>query len=868
MTQEKACALAPGISPVIARKGAKPFAAPEAHCPKNSEDPFCDTIDIAPQGTDACFISNDHIRAAQKRADAASTNPGTTRDPWDGKKVPKYFDRIDSHLHLTPEEKSTLQKNGFVALDRLPYTNYAHAFHDVFQEELPLYVGVDPILHALFRATDVSLELAEKKRLVPALGKMLDKLQKRLASSQNLYDETTRKDLDVYIGVALRLNKNWSSDTTSFSVFGQDALIENLREVVSRSGGLVPVEIFGRSRIIDISQYAARGHYANMDIKIDFEAYFRAMTWLTRFEWNLVSRDSRSSHPEAAPDKRETPREARNALALADLFRQSGALTELATFEEVYSAFGGNREDVGIPQLLEIMDRNHIRPNDPDAPEKLKLALGTHFKRTARTHFMPQGVKDLPVISTVIGARISADLSPLEKLAHDAVPNRFDIGAADVGFVLGHDRAKKHLESEIKKYPELEQALVASRQTLAQRAQIDTSIQGTYLQTIVSLSQTPVGQTPSFMQKEAYADFRLSSALVGYGQLRHTFVLLSGQGYDAYGCAIPEAYVEPLAPFYAASLRHVERLQKISGGSFSSLSRVLKTLSNITSTELARGLPTKDQSSWLGMVAEFVPEGGYADSGEPPKWTGWYFDMFEDREQGASKSADFIADYFTLTNAGQVAYIGANGPRLGVFVVDSGGEPRAFVGPIAHGYEVKAPLPERLDDAAARTTTNKQSLFRESFAVKPQPEPHVGLGFTLYACYPDGKLEMRVLAASDKPAGPVTINLLDHHADPLASPLTRDIQDEIVVFPFRFPEVLEEKPDPSRRPEEEHFAPRKIRYLVEAMHLRIENLAHSGQGQGAYDWFTSPSVFWGKGNDENLPRRETGAVNAFVIGGN
>jgi hypothetical protein len=34
-----------------------------------------------------------------------------------------------------------------------------------------------------------------------------------------------------------------------------------------------------------------------------------------------------------------------------------------------------------------------------------------------------------------------------------------------------------------------------------------------------------------------------------------------------------------------------------------------------------------------------------------------------------------------------VSYVGADEPRLGVFVVDAGGEPRVVVGPVAHAYE-------------------------------------------------------------------------------------------------------------------------------------------------------------------------------------
>ena len=77
--------------------------------------------------------------------------------------------------------------------------------------------------------------------------------------------------------------------------------------------------------------------------------------------------------------------------------------------------------------------------------------------------------------------------------------------------------------------------------------------------------------------------------------------------------------------------------------------------------------------------------------------------MFDDREHGASRSGAFIADYFTLTNAGQVAYLGAEGPRLAVYVVDVGGAPRAMVGPVPKGYEAHSPIESRLDDEQARS---------------------------------------------------------------------------------------------------------------------------------------------------------------------
>jgi hypothetical protein len=67
-------------------------------------------------------------------------------------------------------------------------------------------------------------------------------------------------------------------------------------------------------------------------------------------------------------------------------------------------------------------------------------------------------------------------------------------------------------------------------------------------------------------------------------------------------------------------------------------------------------------------------------------------------ERKSSRTSAFVADYFTLTNAAKVKYLGADGPRLGVFVVDAGGEPRAMVGPVAKGYEAETAIEHRLDD--------------------------------------------------------------------------------------------------------------------------------------------------------------------------
>lgn len=845
-----ACALA--VSVRVSLGGARPFAPRYPHCPDGNG--FCDSIDAPPDPKDACFIANANIARAERegRASAARLVPGTAA-PWDGAAPPRYFDRVDAHFHLTRAEEDKLRANGFVVLDRLAYADYASAFHDVFQEELPLWVGLDPAFHAVYRATERVLERIETTRLKPALASILKKLRAGLAVAKTRLPVDTAADLDLYLGVALGLADPGRADRPGLSVLGHDDDVRALLSV-ARSGEMTDpergIELFGRARVVDFSQLVPRGHYvpSPMDPSADLSAYFQAMMWLSRLELNLVSRSCRSSQPGTVPNPDETPREARDALALAELAQASGALSEIALFEEIYGTFAGKREDVSIPALLALEARGRFSASSPDAPARLKATLGESFQRTARTHFMPEGVKVLPAIATLFGPRIVPDVAPLTRLVHDRMPGRFELGSADVAYVLGHDRAKAHLATDLAKFPALAGALDGARAELATGAG-GRDVYSAWLRAILAASAEPVGTVPSFFTKDAYRDRRIESALVGFGQLRHTFVLLAAQGYDAYGCEIPDAYVEPVLPAWEALLAYVRTLRKVTKG-FAGLERVLTMLRDIAASESTGAELSEAQRRWLGMVAEHVPNGGYVDTGEPPKWTGWWFDMFEDREFGAARTSAFVADTFTLTNAGKVKYIGADGPRLGVFIVDVGGLPRAMVGPVAKGYETESPIAARLDDERALVDAHKSAPWRASFAVPASAPPPIGLHGDVVDCSEDGgPVEKRVVVRADRPVGKVSVTLLDHHGDPLGAAGTVDVDGAWKAIAFALPASFASAP-----------------YGVEALHVRVHDLAASGVGQGPFDAVSSPSVFaWKEAPSELLPVRWKG-VTEFAFG--
>jgi len=815
------CKLAPGAAGETVA-ALHPFTPVDPQC--EGEDHFCDQVEHPPDRRDACFVANSNIRRAERDALSSKSRPALQSSPWDGRSKPAMLDRVDAHLHLTDDEQALLAKQGFVVLDRLPYDSYATAYHDVFQQQLPVFVSIDSVLHSVFQANGSILQDIETNRLQPKLGHMLDRLRATLAKSQGNYDATTRHDLDVYLAVPRRLVPDVKADGTviqpaeKLTVFGDpadEALAESLVEKAASGQELEAVELFGRSRMIDFSQYTARGHYTGGRYGVTLVQYFEAMMWLSRLELNLVSRSCRSSQPGESPDPSETPREARDAIALADLVERSGELGDLRAFEDVYSVFAGGRQDVSVVDMLALAKGAGLTAKDPAAPEKLRAAIGERFQRTARTHFMPEGSPVLPAIMTLFGPRIVPDVAPLTRLVHDSVPERRVLGAADVAFVLGHDRAKASLAKDLATFPSLGPALDGARAELRKGAAGKKDLYGLWLTAVMRLAEPAQGAEPSFMKTDAYADYRINSALVGFGQIRHNYVLLAGQGYDAYGCEIPDGYVEPALGTYDALLAYVRAARAVTTTNtdyFRRVEQVITMLRSIVVTELSGAPLAEAQKRWLGMVAEYIPVGGWGgDSGQPPKWTGWYFDLFPDRHIGAEMSADFIADYFTLTNAGQVRYLGAETPRLGVFIVDVNGEARAMVGPAAKGYELATPIGPRLDDEKAREAKDKSAGWQGYMAPALAPDKTPKLAVDDAACGPF----RRVVVTSPVSVGDVTVTLLDHHGDPVSTPVTRPVGPAGAVFDVRGGDG---------------GAP-----SADAVHVQVHDLATAGLGHGRYD---------------------------------
>lgn len=732
------------------------------------------------QSKDLCETADENLARAEA-AIVADAKGGAIAPAqrWDGKAAPANLDKVVRRLALSKAEREMLAKNRFVVLARDERTSYAWAYHDVYQSELPIYVSADAILHAVYASNDALIADIEHGLRAP-LATALSAMHCALASAS--YPPEIARDVDVYLTVARSL----LADGEVASVHGTDAEARALVASAKAAKGMQKLELFGRERLVDWSQYEPRGHYADKkeegvsSSRPSLEPFFRASMWLSRLEMNLVSRSSRSSLL-GAPDPRETPREAIVALAISDLVERAHVAAEIERLDQAWALLGGRREDVSVADLAKLRAKAGIGAIELGAFEKLKAAIGNDFQRTARLHPMPEGSHVLPAIMTLLGPRVVADTAAFRPLVHSQVNERYLVHAGDVATVLGLDRGKVHLKGELAEHPELGRHLDVAKKTLdASLAKDAGDLYGAWLGALRGVATKPKGTLPSFMETEAYDDLRMNTIVAGYGQLRHNYVLIAGQSYDEGGCVIPDGFVEPLPDVYERIGAYAARGAKVMKaldpkdelhalGYFAELGKVARVLATIARHELEGRALTTEEKRWLSMVTEMSPGG----TGHAPTYTGWYFDLFRGRADEALAETSFVADYHTSAFKGKVVYAGAERPRLGVFVVDSGGPPRTMVGPVANAYELVGDLDKRFSDETVKEAPGKVRPWAASYTAPSAKDRPIAASLSSGEDENGKKKPLTVTLLSTEDLGDVVVELLDHHGNVVVSSTRR-----------------------------------------------------------------------------------------------
>ena len=764
-----AAGLFASCSPVTQRAPVEPTPTEPTRAPNAPPSTAAPEEVAAPIEADACTLPDDAVEGAVATVlDEAhgAPRPAVSAPPWDRTSTPKYFERVVAELGLTAPERDVLFRNGFVVPERLSLGNYGFALHEIHRRELPLYLSADAVLHALFGAHEQRLA-AHEVALDATLREALEKMHAALPVAAAAYAPEVAADVDLYLDVARSLG----GDTTD-GYFGMAAEATRLTQAAERATGVETVVLFGRPRVVDWSAYRPRGHYADYG----HETYFRMFTWLSHLAWNVVSRGGRSSAPD--PDPRETPREAAVALALADLAGRAGVLAEVVDVAQGLAALVGPGDGVPLTELARVAALVPDLRDVHGAAATLRREVGDRFQRSFAYQPMPWLSGDLPAIASFLPEGTTADGPALAYLSRAGTPWTRLVRAPELAVALGNDRALAYLDAT----DGLDTLALDARRRLRSAAP-RSDLYATWLDAVRALGDRAPGVEPSFMATPAFGDARLASTLVAYGQLRHAYVLYAAQAYDYAGCEIPDAWVEPALPVYDALLAYAasasaasERLWGQDERDFDrSFADIVGALRAIAVDELAGRALSASQLRLLRLVAEYSPPGTYDGRTRPPaKFNGWYPRLFPDRK-GAFRRGSFVSDVASSPTQGAVVYLGATEPRIGLFVVDVGGEPRLMVGPVARAFERAEPLGTRLDDRSVRDYLPPTlAAWERSYLVRGPAAPDVMLQTF------DGHLAL----SGDPRTGPVTLEQLDAHGDAILTVTVTPDRESPPALPF------------------------------------------------------------------------------------
>jgi len=167
---------------------------------------------------------------------------------------------IHSDFRLTDEETMLLRQNGFVVSQRLGGKSFGDLYYHLFNNDLPVFVTIDSLLHAWHHSFDAILMEVEETRLKPVLEEILTGMSRQLPLAQQEYGQGVLSesllDADYFLAVALSLLRGESAPTQ----FGQGRRVA-LTLLSCAEERLETFSLFGCDREVDFSQFKPRGHY-------------------------------------------------------------------------------------------------------------------------------------------------------------------------------------------------------------------------------------------------------------------------------------------------------------------------------------------------------------------------------------------------------------------------------------------------------------------------------------------------------------------------------------------------------------------------------------------------------------------------------
>ena len=630
-----------------------------------------------------------------------------------------------SALALNTGELGALAARGFVISDRERFPTFTYGYQSIYAQDLPVFVSADSILTALHKSYDQILKSVEQASLVPELGAMLTEMRARLAAGGGAgFGAPSRADADLYLAVAAGL----LSGVAPSPVAGAPAsVISDLVTSATAAAGTAELELFGAKRIVDLSQFTPRGHYAGVAV---LERYFRAMMWLGRIEIVIIE-------PQLTPTGvvQVFHREGlAAALVVSDLL-QGATRARWQRIDAALQAFIGEPDSmspVDAGKLLTDLGASDLGGVATLSDQRLAQAIidGGYGQQRIASQIViaPPHDGTLPLSASflLLGQRYVVDSHVFSNVVYDRVdkgsPKRLMPDPLDVAYAALHnDQATTLLAPQLSLY-HYASALEGMRVLVEAHGDAfwSANLYNQWLSALRALSPVAadVGGAraaglPAVAATEAWGRRILNAQLASWAELRHDTILYAKPSYTGgVSCEFPDAYVEPNPTFFARigalaaaggsiigtlDLSADPTLSADLKAYFTHLADVAGILQGMAEHQRAGTPHEAAQIDFINRAVRFVP-----GCGQPVGATGWYPELFF-RDTGLSFDPT-IADVHTQptdeggNDVGRVLHVGTADARLMVVSVDTCNGPRAYAGLASTYLEVTTEHYDRLTD--------------------------------------------------------------------------------------------------------------------------------------------------------------------------
>ncbi len=604
---------------------------------------------------------------------------------------------IDS-FSFTGVEESLLSQNAFVATPS-SYMEMYDIYNEAREEEIPIFVSCDALLHTYHKLYDKMLQTAETQQLISDIENLTDTLIDIINEEWTLVSDSSVKEalrLDLaYLSVAKCL-----LDTSFTPIPEVDTLVNSELTYIQAHAGLSPSPIFDYME--DYTQYVPRGHYTISDT---LERYFRTMMWYGR-----IAFVNDQSYPGL------TTFHTRMAVLLIHSIYNTeiGGESGMDIWERVYLPtvfYVGKTDDINIYQYKEIMEDIYGEnfaslPADTFANDSLL----EQFIIKADSLPGPEIASLTPKGFRFMGQRFTPDSYMFTHLIN--IDRTFPKGL-DVMAVLGSDRAVEILDT-VYSEPSWVFDSLSSLRTRFDAKPEEAWVQTLYWNWLYCLMPfTFVKGTgfPTFMQNTAWENKELYAALGSWTELRHNTILYAKQTYfGSIKTPSPtiHGYVEPnpwfygrlasLADYMREGLNNLDLLYYDFEARLSGLENLLLTLKTIAEKELTNQIITEEEDRAItGIGAEMAELLTFENSYQRHFFSG-------DLSVYNEECTPVVADVHTDLISGYCLEEGVGYPFNLYVIVPLNGELVVSWGAGFSYYEFLQPISDRLTDEAWRDT--------------------------------------------------------------------------------------------------------------------------------------------------------------------